>query len=408
MARSGTVLRHLRGHGAVALGLMLGNVLAYALALIAARQLGPAGFGELSALLALIIVLAVLPTGLQTVVARAVAEGREHPLSDLDRASLIRLSAVAALAAIPGLLLMAKILDASVLGCVLVALTLTPLTILGWAQGTAQGTERFGRLGLLLLLNNGGRAIGALAGVVLLGTATGAVAGSLIAASAAATYALMEPASSPTRGWLHGPAWREIAVASGALLALFLCTNVDVLLARVVLDAHDAGLYAAGVVVAKMSFWLPQFAAVTALPRLVDPSQRGAALRLALQIVAVTSVCIVVGCALFPALVVRVVGGSAYTDLAPALPWFAAVGGLWALAQVFLYDALAGRSARPAAWLWLAFGAVIAWVLLQPRPTLTSVVVATAVCAGCAVLAYAATALRSSLSSPRDPAKDQA
>ncbi len=408
MARRDAAIRHLRGHGAVALGLMLGNVLAYALALIAARQLGPARFGELSALLALIIVLAVLPTGMQTVVARAVAERRPHPLADVSRAGLVQLSLVTALVAVPGLLVLGLLLDASAVGCALVALTLCPLMILGWAQGVAQGQERFSRLGLLLLGNNGGRAIGAIVGVLVVGTATGAVAGSLIAAAAAATLSVLEPSAGAKHGWFHGRAAKEVAGASAALLALFLCTNVDLLLARFALDARDAGLYAAGVVVAKMSFWLPQFAAVTALPRMVDPQQRGAALLLALKIVATTSLCLILGCVLFPGQVIAVIGGEAYTDLAPALPWFAAVGGLWALVQVFLYDALAGRSGLPAAWLWVAFAAIIGWVVVMPDPTVTSIVMATAVCAAGCVLCYAATAMRRSLSSPRRPAKDLA
>lgn len=394
MARLGRSGVDARGHGSVAIGLMLGNVLGYALALLAARRLGPAGFGELSALLALIIVLAVVPTGLQTVTARAVAEGTRHDLLGLSRGDLCRVAALLSLGVVVPLLALGLVLDLALLGCIAVALTTAPLLVLGWTQGVAQGQEQLGRLAALLVLNNGGRAVGAVVGVLLWRSAEGAVTGGLLAALGAAGYALATThevdGGHPTRVTWAGAA--EVGHASAALLALFLCTGADVVLARAVLSPHDAGIYAAGAVVAKMAFWLPQFAAVTALPRLVDPGRRRAALRVSLVIVCSSSALLVLGTVIERSLVIDVVGGQPYQALSATLPWFAVLGGLWALSQVFLFDALARRVRQPAAWLWLALAILVVVVLARGSQTIAGVVGTACVCAAAAVAVYAARA----------------
>ena len=45
------------------------------------------------------------------------------------------------------------------------------------------------------------------------------------------------------------PIIKEAIVNSQALFAYFALTNIDMLVARSVLDAHDSGLYAAGLIV---------------------------------------------------------------------------------------------------------------------------------------------------------------
>ncbi len=400
MARSGRLLAAARGDGAVAVGLMVGNVLGYLLALVAARLLGPAGFGELSALLAVIVVLAVLPTGVQTVVARAVAQGADHPLAALGRTVVVARSTLLSILAIPPVLAIGLALDASLLGCVFVALLLGPLLVLGWAQGIRQGQEEFVPLAVLLLLNNGGRAIGAVIGIVVFDSVAGALGGALLAAWLAATYAwIRAPRDRPQRSargrWGAG----DVSRASAALLALFLCTNVDVLIARAVMDAEPAGIYAAGAVVAKVAFWLPQFAAVTALPRLADPERRASALLGSTRIVAGSCALIVLACVIGRDLLVRVVGGASYGALTETLPWFAVAGGLWALNQVYLYDALAHRAAHPARWLWLALLAMVAMVLALRIDSVGGIVTTVCFCAAGSLVIYV---LQSSRLAPQD------
>ncbi len=389
MTREGGRLGFVRGQGAVALGLMVGNVLGYALALVAARRLGPVGFGELSALLAVIIVLAVLPTGLQTVVARAVAEGKSGRWTETSRSRVALLSLlVAGLALIP-LLILGRILNSAPASVVLVALLVAPLVVLGWSQGLSQGAERLGRLAVLLTLNNGGRATGAILGVLVFPSAIGAIGGALAAATLAAAYALASGATASNKSvWVTRRDLSQVIRATTSLLALFLCANVDVVLARAVLEPNEAGLYAAGSIVTKVAFWLPQFVAVTALPRFVDPTRRQAALRGSLALVTILLLALIAGTVVSDALIVRVIGGPAYDSLAPLLPWFAVAGGIWALNQVFLYDAIARRESHAALGLWIGLGVLILLVAVGPVTDAESLIAVTCLCGLGVLLPY--------------------
>ena len=51
-----------------------------------------------------------------------------------------------------------------------------------------------------------------------------------------------------------------------ALLAFFALSNADIVVARNVLDGHDAGLYAGGLILTKAVLFLPQFVVVVAFP----------------------------------------------------------------------------------------------------------------------------------------------
>ena len=57
----------------------------------------------------------------------------------------------------------------------------------------------------------------------------------------------------------HGflPIIREAVVNSQALFAYFALTNIDMLVGRSVLDSHDSGLYAAGLIVSRAVMFLP-------------------------------------------------------------------------------------------------------------------------------------------------------
>ncbi len=145
---------------------------------------------------------------------------------------------------------------------------------------------------------------------------------------------------------------REVVHATYALGALFALSNVDVVLARHYLSAHEAGLYAVGAVVAKGAFWLPSVVPVIALPGLADPLRRRATAARALAAVALSASVLTVGAFAFGSLVVRMIGGSAYRELGDQVWLFAAAGSLLAVAQVLLYSRLATEDRRAIAPMW--------------------------------------------------------
>ena len=59
---------------------------------------------------------------------------------------------------------------------------------------------------------------------------------------------------------------RESVRNSHALFAFFALSNADVIVARSVLDAHESGLYAGGLILVKAVLFLPQFVVVVAFP----------------------------------------------------------------------------------------------------------------------------------------------
>jgi O-antigen/teichoic acid export membrane protein len=253
-------------------------------------------------------------------------------------------------------------------GAAAVALTLLPLTLIGAQLGVLQGAERFHRLAALYAIAGLGKVGGGVVGVVALGSVSGAMAGTALGSGLAAGVGhqlVTRRTGAPTgRRDTHATgAAREVVHAAYALGALFALSNVDVVLARHYLSAHDAGLYAVGAVVAKGAFWLPSFVPVVALPGLADPLRRRATAIRALAVVFVSAAMLTAGAFAFGPLVVRMIGGSAYTELGDRVWLFAAAGSLIAVAQVLLYSRLATEDRRAVAPMWavvLLEGLVIA------------------------------------------------
>jgi O-antigen/teichoic acid export membrane protein len=348
----------LRGTAAVAAAMAAGNVLGYTLNLVAARSLGPREYGALASMLALVLIGYVASLGVQTVTARRVAAGAGQSQRDALRRTAVAVSLAAGLVAAAVAPLVAGFLHlGSVSAPFAVAATLIPLTWGGFLQGLAQGEERFGRLAATFLLMAVGKVGGSLV-VLLAGGSTAAImwgsaAGTTLAAGAATVGASRLSRDSAFVSQPSTPAV-EVAHVIHALFALFLLTNLDLLLARHYLSQAAAGQYAAGAVITKIAFWLPQFVGVVAFPRLADPKRRDAAAKVAVLSVAAVGLVLSGGVALMGDLAVFVVAGPDYASLAPHAWWFAVLGSLLALAQVLLYARLAQQDRRAAATVWAA------------------------------------------------------
>jgi len=199
-----------------------------------------------------------------------------------------------------------------------------------------------------------GGATGAFGGVVL-GTALTVLAGS-VAARARASHG---PDSHPP----SRRAIRSLLVESGhamtLLFAFFALSSADVLLARATLDAHDAGLYAAGQILAKSVLFLPSFVSVVAFPRLARGGRRK--LHLAgLAVVLGIGLVVVLGTVAFPGLALTLVGGASYAQTGQSLWEFAALGAVLAGIQLLVTTALARRHTRAAWVVWVALAFIAA------------------------------------------------
>ena len=356
----------------VAVALGISQVAAYAVSVIAARALGPDGFGILAALLGLLLIGSVLAMGIQAVAARRLvmlaAAERAGAARSMLRDGLIGGVAIAvATLVISPLLVWLLRLDAwaSVL---LAALTLIPATWAGAQFGVAQGRESYRRLAATYAVVGIGRGIGGVAGAIATGTPLGTMVGLAAGTAVGAVVGriVVAPLADAPRQRLGG-FFSESAHATHALLALFVLTNIDVLLARALLPALEAGLYGVGAVIAKIAFWLPQFVSVIAFPRFAD-SRRGKATIVSLIAIAVIGAIVVSVTALVPGLVVAFAGGAAYVALVPITWMFAAIGAFFALAQALLLTRVAQDDRRAVIAVWGAVVLLIALAtLVMPR-----------------------------------------
>jgi O-antigen/teichoic acid export membrane protein len=348
----------------VAGALGIAQIAAYAVSVVAARALGPDGFGILAALLGILLIGSVLAMGIQAVAARRLvqvdAASRDGAARSMLRDGLIGGGAVAlATLAISPLLVWLLRLDGWG-ALVLAAATLVPITWAGAQYGVAQGRESYGRLATVYAVVGLGRGIGGVTGALATGTPLGTMAGLALGTAVGAIIGriVVAPLAAAPRERLDG-FFGESAHATHALLALFVLTNIDVLLARALLNPDEAGIYGVGAVIAKVAFWLPQFVGVVAFPRFAD-ARRGRATVISLLAVAAIGALVVAGTALLPGLVVAVVGGAAYVSLVPLAWLFAAIGASFALAQALLLTRLAIDDRRAVIAVWAAAALLVA------------------------------------------------
>ncbi|MGB3674369.1 MAG: oligosaccharide flippase family protein [Candidatus Nanopelagicales bacterium] len=355
-----------RGAAYVAIGLGVGQALAYLLSLAAARSLGPEDYGIFGSMLAIMLVGSVLALGIQAagakrIVLDPVATRSTVGLGVLHFALWSGIAVAAATALVSPLISSLLHLDGLVT-VLLVAANLAPITWMGGLLGVSQGRERNARLALSYAIMGVGRAIGGIAAVILtksiVTTLTAMAIGTFIAFGICWLLASPLVAKPPKR--LAG--FRiDVVHATHALFALFVLTNLDVLLARHYLPATQAGMYAAGAVVTKIAFWLPQFVAMVAYPRLADHRRaetltKGAAAVIGIGVIATGFV------ALFPSFVVTFIGGSAYEELVSEVWIFAAIGSAFGLAQFLLYGQIAASKRAAIAALWVAAATLVVLV----------------------------------------------
>ncbi|HET6652582.1 MAG TPA: oligosaccharide flippase family protein [Nocardioides sp.] len=350
---------------AVAMGVM--NVTTYGFTILAARVLGPVEYGALAAVMGLLIVLNVLSLGLQATGARRVAaapERREVIEREVIRTTYRCALGLGLLALLAAPLVSAALdLDSWALAA-LIAVTVVPLTVMGGQAGVLQGEQRWGPLAGIYL----GAGLGRLAfGAVILtvrtdtfGAMVGVAAGAFVPA-VVGWWALRHPSrrnqpaapAEPREGVL-----RETMHNSHALLAFFALTNVDVVAARIVLDEHQAGLYAGGLILTKAVLFLPQFVVVVVFPSMSRSDSARRINLIALGLVAAIGLVVVLGVALLPDLAVVFVGGPEYAELADLLWVFALLGTVLAMLQLMIYNIVARQRQRIVYVVWAALALV--------------------------------------------------
>ena len=347
----------------VAAGMMAMNVTVYAFNVLAARLLVPREFGALTALFGIILVGTVAQLGLQAVTARRLAVAPDARPEIV--AATIRVTALAAstvgLAVAASTVVMTPVLKLdSYWPVILCGATLVPMTVMGAQSGVAQGTARWGFLTAIYVGNGLGRLGGGTIALLISPTPTSAMIGLAIGAwTPVLAGSPMLFGRHPATG-LRPPIsmMREAMLSTAVLLAFFVLSNLDALVARNLLDVNDSGLYASGLILAKAAFFLPQFVSVVLFPDLARATSHHARLR-AVSLVALLGALTVAGTAVLPGLALVLVGGPEYEAVRGRLWLFALAGSLLALVYLLVFDALARHDHRILMMIWGAVAAVL-------------------------------------------------
>ncbi|HEY7222355.1 MAG TPA: polysaccharide biosynthesis protein [Micromonosporaceae bacterium] len=398
--------RSLAGAGAVvAVASMAVNGLAAVVPVLAAGLLPPAQVGALVALLGVGAVASVVGTGLQT--ALAVRWARQATVAGAGRVSLLTagLTTGALLFGVP---MIAWALHVPALQAVLLALLTGPVILAGRWLGELQGRQSYGRLAAGMLLLGFGRYGGVLAALAVglgvtasLAVGAGAsVASVVVIAALPGTNAGAPTASGQDRE--RRVRAREVLRAGGASIAMLAISYADLLLAQALLPGADAGAYAVGSVLSKGALWAPGALTVLALPMFARARRH--AVRITLACTAACGVVLIGASALFADLAVGIVGRGQYPHLAGYAPAFATVGALYALVFVLVNAEIAAHVARPALWLWIALGAMVAAAVVV-RPTTVGGVLTLSIITATLTLAAttAARAVRGARAATRGP-----
>lgn len=375
------------------------NVLGYVTSVVLSRGLSPADFGAAGALLAIGLIGFIPASALQLVVAaRSAQADRWGPGSRVSRrAAAAPALGVGGALAVAGVALAPLLRDylhlASALPVVLVWVAVVPMVVTGAMQGLLLGRRRFGRLATSALATALTRIVAVWAALALGGGLVAvlvAVAGaSVLAAGATALLA----AERGTRVVPLGAVWRATLSGSVLLTAFFALTNVDVPLARHYLPPDDSGTYVLGSLFAKACLWGPQFLAVMAFPRLVDPRRHRRSLLVTLGATAAVGLVGVAVAATAGGAVARRLSGAEYSDVGGVAGWFALLGLLWALVNVMVLADISRRRRAMAAGLWAVVVAEVVAVGLVGARATPSLVVGVALCCAAAavVVGYLAT-----------------
>ncbi len=367
---------------AVAMGVM--NVATYGYQMVTARALGPQEFGAFAALMNLLLVVSVMSLAVQATAARRIsAEPRD--VVQIER-TILRVTYKSA--AVLGLVLLALTplinlvlrLD-SLASAAVVGLIAVPLTVMGGQAGVLQGERRWAALAVVYVAAGVPRLVFGSALVLWQPSEFSAVVGVAIGACVPVVVGfivLRRPRSDHADG--DGPQIPsligEVARSSQALLAFFALSNVDVIVARNVLDGYDSGLYAAGLILTKAVLFLPQFVVVVTFPAMSTPRERRRALIRGLSLVGGIGVVAIAGAALLSPLAMVFVGGGEYSEVESRLWLFAVLGTLLAMIQLLVYAVLARQGRRSVYAPWGALVLVVGLGLAcDSLETLLSVVV---------------------------------
>lgn len=363
---SSAVRRFLGGSGGIIVGTAVMNVCTFGFTIVAAGILDTASYGAFFALLNLLMVISVVNMGLQATAARRIVAD-PGSVAVIERA-ILKVGYATALAVGGALVVLSPAvtwllqLDSLVPALVLAALAV-PTTVMGAHVGILQGEKRWTALSWVYVMAG----IPRIAGLALLWwrpTESIALFGSglgYIAPVVLGWWVLRRPHAArekpvdvPAETTSARSLLRESLHSTQALLAFFALANVDIVVARHVLSENASGLYAVGLLVAKIMLYLPQFVVIVMFPSLATAHERRrAVIRGTTAILGLGAAC-TLGVLVLAGVAADVLRSEKLQAIEVHLWLFAVLGTLLSIIQLLVYATLARRGRRSIGLVWAA------------------------------------------------------
>ncbi len=338
----------------------------YVLNLVLARWMTPTEFGDANLIVTLMLGLTAAAVALQLIAARGVSTARvaiaTFRMATLRRAWTIG-SLVAITLAVTSPLLRDLTSSASAIPFAVLAIGLPCYLAQAVERGVLQGQLRFAPLALTYVIEALARLGVAIVLVVLGFGVTGATVGITVSFVASwwwgrraasidlvATDELVGEATSDSVGADHD---RQAATQATMLLLVgqIIINNGDVVLAKALFDAAEAGVYAVVALIGRAIFFLSWSVVSAAFPHAAnsdDSVARAAIRRQAMRTVTAVCVAVTVPIALVGPAVVPVLFGAEYASAGSLLLPYALATSFFALANVVATLGVASGTRRPA------------------------------------------------------------
>lgn len=257
--------------------LSVANASNYLFQVIASRLLGPADYSLMGGIFAVVTVVGVSTSALQTAAAKVVAASPTRDPVPVHRDEVVRRTlrwsipcAVVFACVSP---LMAKFLRAGVAPTLCLALYLAAAPLLSIGFGRVQGLQLFVAFsGLSLGLAAGRLVVTTIALWLGLGV-LGVVLASFVVTAAGAWVALelSRTASELPQREMR----RDVGRATVAIVLFWIMVSVDVPVARHALSSDQAGQYTAASVIGKAVLWLPGAISLVMFPKVAQLREAG-------------------------------------------------------------------------------------------------------------------------------------
>lgn len=331
------------------------------------RNLSPINYGVLNSLFSILMIVSIPSSTLQTVVTKFVSTfyaSKHHEKINLLLRSFLKKTSIFGLVIFSILFFCSKSIssflqiDSPLLIVILGAVTFFSI-ILPLGYGGLQGLQKFGYLGLAMIINGCSKL---LLGIIFVSIGFGVIgAMSALVISTFITISLsfimlvsvlpkplsLPPDSSQFKSNAHDPEinfseiYRYFYVTASVFLCFMILTNLDVVLVKHFFKPLDAGYYSIAQMAGKIILFLPVAITLVMFPKTSKLHAQDKATLYILQksLVYVGVLCGIAAltCLLFPGLIIKLLSGEQHLRCIPLVRLFSVAMFFFAMLYVFLF-----------------------------------------------------------------------